>query len=85
MSSEADCCDEERAEPEGKGFNLEVNLGPILTYCHELWVVTKRMRLQIQAAEFSFFHRVAGVILRDNYEELGHLGEAQSRAAAPLH
>uniref|UniRef100_A0A8C6LH54 DUF4371 domain-containing protein n=1 Tax=Nothobranchius furzeri TaxID=105023 RepID=A0A8C6LH54_NOTFU len=27
---------------------------PILTYGHELWVMTERMRLQIQAAEMSF-------------------------------
>ena len=29
-----------------------------LTYGHELWVVTKRMRLRIQAAEMSFLPRV---------------------------
>lgn len=30
------------------------------SYSHELWVVTKRMRLWIQAAKMSFLHRVAG-------------------------
>ncbi|KAL6466538.1 hypothetical protein MHYP_G00243420, partial [Metynnis hypsauchen] len=28
---------------------------PTLTYGHELWVMTKRMRLRIQAAEMSLF------------------------------
>jgi len=32
---------------------------PTLTYGHELWVVTERMRLPIQAAEMSFLRRVA--------------------------
>uniref|UniRef100_A0A8C6MJS2 Reverse transcriptase domain-containing protein n=1 Tax=Nothobranchius furzeri TaxID=105023 RepID=A0A8C6MJS2_NOTFU len=38
---------------------------PTLTYGHELWVVTKRTRLRIQAAEMSFPRRVAGLSLRD--------------------
>jgi len=38
---------------------------PILTYGHELWVVTERTRSQIQVAEMSFLHRVAGLSLRD--------------------
>ena len=38
---------------------------PTLTYGHELWVVTKRMRLWIQAAEMGFLRRVAGLSLRD--------------------
>jgi len=33
---------------------------PTLTYGHKLWVVTERMRSQIQAAEISFLRRVAG-------------------------
>ena len=36
-----------------------------LTYGHELWVVTKRIRSQIQAADFSFPRRTAGLSLRD--------------------
>ncbi|TWW59885.1 hypothetical protein D4764_06G0014150 [Takifugu flavidus] len=50
---------------------------PILTYGHQRWVMTKRMRLRIQAAEMSFLHRVAGLNLRDRvrspdiWEELG--------------
>ena len=36
---------------------------PTLTYCHELWVVTERVRLQIQSAEMSFLHRLAGSAL----------------------
>uniref|UniRef100_A0A8C6KY55 Reverse transcriptase domain-containing protein n=1 Tax=Nothobranchius furzeri TaxID=105023 RepID=A0A8C6KY55_NOTFU len=38
---------------------------PTLTYGHELWVVTERTRSQIEAAEISFLHRVAGLSLRD--------------------
>jgi len=38
---------------------------PILTYGHDLWVVTKRTRSQIQVAEMSFLRRVAGLSLRD--------------------
>ncbi|KAK3545223.1 hypothetical protein QTP70_002063 [Hemibagrus guttatus] len=48
-----------------------------LTYGHELWVMTERVRSQIQAAEMSFLRRVAGRSLRDRVrssvtrEELG--------------
>ena len=38
---------------------------PALTYRHELWVETERMRLWIEAAKRSFLHRVAGLSLRD--------------------
>uniref|UniRef100_A0A8C6Q2D3 Reverse transcriptase domain-containing protein n=1 Tax=Nothobranchius furzeri TaxID=105023 RepID=A0A8C6Q2D3_NOTFU len=38
---------------------------PILTYGHELWVMTERTRLRIQAAEMSFLRRVAGLSLKD--------------------
>jgi len=38
---------------------------PTLTYGHELWVVTERMRLRIQATKMSFLRRVAGLSLRD--------------------
>ncbi|KAK3551381.1 hypothetical protein QTP70_016644 [Hemibagrus guttatus] len=50
---------------------------PTLTYGHELWVMTERVRSPIQAAEMSFLHRVAGRSLRDRVrssvtrEELG--------------
>ncbi|KAK0135552.1 hypothetical protein N1851_028597 [Merluccius polli] len=48
---------------------------PVLTYGHELWVMTERT--WVQAAEMSFLHRVAGLSLRDRVrssviqEELG--------------
>ena len=38
---------------------------PTLTYGHEGWVMTKRTRSRIQAAEMGFLRRVAGVSLRD--------------------
>ncbi len=50
---------------------------PTLTYGHELWVVTQRMRSQTQAAEMNFLRRMAGFSLRDrvrssnNTRELG--------------
>jgi len=40
-------------------------LVPTLTYGHELWVVTERTRLRIQAAEMGFLCRVSGLSLRD--------------------
>ncbi|KAK3507140.1 hypothetical protein QTP70_008534 [Hemibagrus guttatus] len=48
-----------------------------LTYGHELWVMTERVRSRIQAAEMSFLRRMAGRSLRDRLrssvtrEELG--------------
>ncbi|KAK3559606.1 hypothetical protein QTP86_013548 [Hemibagrus guttatus] len=50
---------------------------PTLTYGHELWVMTERVRSWIQAAEMSFLRRVVGRSLRDRVrssvtrEELG--------------
>ena len=38
---------------------------PTLTYGHEIWVVTKRTRLQIQAAEIGFLMSVTGLSLTD--------------------
>ena len=36
---------------------------PILTYCHESWVMTERMRSQVQASEMRFLRRIEGVTL----------------------
>ena len=58
---------------------------PALTYGHELWVVTERMRSRIQAAEMSFARRGAGLSLRDGvkssavWERLLHVERGQSR------
>ncbi|KAK3526405.1 hypothetical protein QTP70_025434 [Hemibagrus guttatus] len=38
---------------------------PTLTYGHELWVMTERIRSRVQAAEMNFLRRVAGRSLRD--------------------
>lgn len=54
----------ESAEHETKAPDLPVDLRTI-TYGHELWVVTERLRSQIQAAKMSFLWRVAGCFLRD--------------------
>ena len=36
---------------------------PILTYGHKHWVVTKRVRSQVQASEMRFLRRIEGVML----------------------
>ena len=36
---------------------------PILTYGHESWVMTERMRSQVQASESRFLRRIEGVTL----------------------
>ena len=36
---------------------------PILTYGHESWVMTERMRSQVQASEIRFLRRIEGVTL----------------------
>ncbi|KAI3357120.1 hypothetical protein L3Q82_015585, partial [Scortum barcoo] len=48
---------------------------PHLTYGHELWVMTERIRSRIQAAEMSFLRRVAGRSLRDRVRSFGHFRE----------
>ncbi|KAK3544846.1 hypothetical protein QTP86_027521 [Hemibagrus guttatus] len=57
---------------------------PTLTYGHELWVMTERVRSRIQAAEMGFLRRVAGRSLRDRVRS-SVTREARSRAAAPPH
>ena len=52
---------------------------PTLTCSHEIWIVTERMRSQIQAAEMGFLQKVAGLGLRIRGREL------LNRAAAPPH
>jgi len=43
---------------------------PILTYGHEILIVTERMRLQLQAAEIGFLRRVARLSLKDRVSSL---------------
>ncbi|MHB9337741.1 RNA-directed DNA polymerase, partial [Fusobacterium pseudoperiodonticum] len=38
---------------------------PILTYGHEFWIMTERMRSRVQAAEMGFLRSVAGLSLLD--------------------
>ena len=38
---------------------------PILTYGHECWVMTERVRSQVQASEMRFLRRIEGVTLLD--------------------
>lgn len=54
---------------------------PTLTCGHELWVLTKRMRLQIQEARMSFLHRVTR--LRQRYRtEIGQTERVWSTTAS---
>uniref|UniRef100_A0A8C6KI17 Reverse transcriptase domain-containing protein n=1 Tax=Nothobranchius furzeri TaxID=105023 RepID=A0A8C6KI17_NOTFU len=55
---------------------------PILTYGRELWVMTKRTRSRIQAAEMSFLRRVAGLSLRDRVRS-SDIREGLGTAAPP--
>ncbi len=56
-------CDEKRAEPEGKALDLPVGRCS-LTYGYKGWVITKRMRSWMQAAEMGFLRGVAGISFR---------------------
>ena len=40
---------------------IETVFVPILTYGHESWVMTERVRSQVQASEMSFLRRIEGV------------------------
>ena len=60
-----DRCGEEGVDLKGKAFNLPVELwfNPHPHLVIELWLVTERIRLQIQAAQ-RFLCRVSGLRLR---------------------
>lgn len=53
---------------------------PTLIYVQELWVVTARIAMQIQA-KMSFLHIVAGHNFRDRKSSLGHLKKACTSAS----
>ena len=56
---------------------------PNLTYGHELWIITERVRSQVQASEMNFLQRIEGVITLFNK---GHRSEIQkSLDIEPLH
>jgi len=55
-----------------------------LTYSHEVWVGTERMRLQTQTNEISFFQRVAGHSLRDRMRSF-HTQKELGRATISSH
>lgn len=54
-------CGEVRVKPKGNSLNLLdwTAFTPTSTCGHEVWIVTKRMRYRIQAAEIGFFCRVS--------------------------
>ena len=64
-----------RRSPAGRGSTCEggpinvvhvifiICFVPILTYGHESWVMTERMRSQVQASEMRFLRRIEGVTL----------------------
>ena len=37
---------------------------PILTYCHESWVITEKMRSQMQASEMTFLQNIKGYLIK---------------------
>ena len=45
--------------------NLKTVFIPILTFRHESWVITKRVRSQVQASEMRFLRRIERVTLFD--------------------
>lgn len=53
-------------------------------YVHRLWVMTERIRSQIQEVEISSLCRVAGLCLRDRARS-SVIQETRSRAATPPH
>ena len=55
--------EKERVEPKGKAFWSI--FAPTLICGHELWVMTERTRLQIQATEISFLLGMAGLSTGD--------------------
>ena len=57
-------CHETIIVEKGKPLNFQSTLFvPILTYGHESWVMTERMRSQVQASEMRFLRRIEGVTL----------------------
>ena len=48
----------------GKTLGVKSIFLPILTYGHESWVMTKRMRSQMQASEIRFFRRIKSVTVK---------------------
>ena len=46
-----------------KAHNFQNSFVPILTNGHESWVMTKRVRSQVQASEMRFLRRIEGVTL----------------------
>lgn len=54
-----------------------------LTYGHELWVMTKIIRLRLKGAKISFVCGVVGLSLRHSDQRFGHSRGPLSREAAP--
>ena len=47
----------------GKALNFQNSFATVLTYGHECWVMTKRVRSQAQASEMKFLQRIEEVTL----------------------
>ena len=54
---------------------------PILTYGHECWLMTKKVRSQVQTAEMGFLRKFRGLFLLDKIKSTGIL---QSLNIKPL-
>lgn len=66
MQTVPDCHGEEEAES---------SYVPALTSGHELWAMTERITLRIQAAKMSFLHTVPGLTLGDRVRSSGNRKE----------
>ena len=48
-----------------KVFCFQISFVSILTYGHEYWVMTERVRSRVQAAEMGFLQKLSGLSLLD--------------------
>ena len=53
---------------------------PILTYGHESWVMTERVRTQMQASEMRFLRKIKGVTMFDKHRTLRFVNLSTSRS-----
>ena len=56
-------CHETRIVEKGKALNFQSSFCPYSHFGHESWVMTERVRSQVQASETRFLRRIEGVTL----------------------
>ena len=77
-------CTETRAVYKTKAFCFRSVFVPILTYGHECWVMTERVRSQIQAAKIGFLRKVRGLSLLDMVKSTYIRQSSQHQTATTL-